>query len=236
MASIHQLYGDYLGYRWRLGLCAWLASHFALIKALYNLDMEKHISDSLEPDSITPGDNPDELFDLVDLDDRVIGTVRRGDAHGNPALVHRSVQALVFSSDGRLLLQRRSQRKDLFPGYYSASASGHVAAGEDYAAAAERELGEELGISAPLSLLDKVIVRTEPETEITEIFATHSDGPYTFHPTETDGGVLLSLAEVRRGRSDGSLAMTPALLAALDALERQLALPSEQRVEPLRAL
>ncbi len=173
---------------------------------------------------------------MVDLDDRVIGTVRRGDAHRNPALVHRSVQILVFSGDGRLLLQRRSQRKDLFPGYYSASASGHVMAGEEYFSTAERELLEELGVSAPLSLLDKVVVRTEPETEITEIFATRSDGPFVFHPTETDGGVLLSLAEVRRGRAEGTLAMTPALLAALDALERQLALPPRSRAEPLRAL
>lgn len=198
--------------------------------------MEKPISDPGEQDPSTSSDNPDELFDLVDLDDRVIGTVRRGDAHRNPALVHRSVQVLVFSSDGRLLLQRRSQRKDLFPGYYCASASGHVAAGEDYESTAERELEEELGIAASLSLLEKVLVRTEPETEITEIFATCNDGPYIFHPTETDGGILLSIDQVRLGRSDGTLAMTPALRAALDALERQLALPSDSRPAPLRSL
>ncbi|HEV8194034.1 MAG TPA: NUDIX domain-containing protein [Ktedonobacterales bacterium] len=183
-----------------------------------------------------PSDNPDELFDLVDLDDRVIGTVRRGDAHRNPALVHRSVQVLVFSSDGRLLLQRRSRRKDLFPGYYCASASGHVGAGEYYTGTAERELQEELGIAAPLSLLGKAVVRTEPETEITEIFATSSDGPYTFHPTETDGGILLPLSQVRLGRANRTLAMTPALLAALDVLEIQLALPSSSRPAPLHSL
>ncbi len=198
--------------------------------------MEKPIAEPGEQDPSTSSDNPDELFDLVDLDDRVIGIVRRGDAHRNPALVHRSVQVLVFSSDGRLLLQRRSQRKDLFPGYYCASASGHVAAGEDYESTAERELVEELGIAASLSLLDKVLVRTEPETEITEIFAACNDGPYIFHPTETEGGILLSIDQVRLGRSDETLAMTPALLAALDALEHQLALPSDSRPAPLRSL
>jgi isopentenyl-diphosphate Delta-isomerase len=198
--------------------------------------MEKRTSDPLEEDLAGASDNPDELFDLVDLDDRVLGTVRRGAAHGNPALVHRSVQVLVFSGDGRLLLQRRSQRKDLFPGYYCASASGHVAAGEEYEGTAERELEEELGIAAPLSLLGKVVVSTKPETEITEIFATRSDGPYAFHPTETDGGVLLPLSQVRLGRANGTLAMTPALLAALDVLESQLALPPDSLPAPLRSL
>jgi isopentenyldiphosphate isomerase len=79
------------------------------------------------------GDDPDEVFDLVDERDHVIGRVRRGDAHHNPDLIHRSVQVLVFDRLGRLLLQRRSQTKDLFPGYYCASASGHVTAGDEYA-------------------------------------------------------------------------------------------------------
>src|SRR6185312_17340618 len=88
-------------------------------------------------------DDPDELFDLVDEGDRVVGQVRRGEAHRNPAFIHRSVQILVLASDGRLLLQRRSAKKDLFPGYYCASASGHVASGDDYLTTAERELAEE---------------------------------------------------------------------------------------------
>ena len=60
-------------------------------------------------------DDPDELFDLVDESDRVVGQVRRGEAHRNPAFIHRSVQILIFASDGRLLLQRRSTKKDLVP-------------------------------------------------------------------------------------------------------------------------
>ncbi len=165
-------------------------------------------------------DNPDELFDLVDLNDRVIGQVRRGDAHRNPDLIHRSVQILVFASDGRLLLQRRSAGKDLFPGFYCASASGHVASGEDYAATAERELAEELGISTPLTFIGKALIRSEPETEITALYVANSDGPYRFHPAETDGGTLFRLSEVWSGIERGALSVTPALRVALEALER----------------
>ncbi len=169
-----------------------------------------------EPDQIL--DDPDEIFDLVDLDDHVIGKVRRGEAHRNPALIHRSVQVLVFTHERHLLLQRRSARKDLFPGYYCASASGHVASGEEYATTAERELAEELGISAPLTYISKALVRSEPETELTALYATVSDGPYQFHPTETDGGRLFAVNDVRDGIIRGDLPVTPALRVAMEEL------------------
>jgi isopentenyldiphosphate isomerase len=163
-------------------------------------------------------DDPNEIFDLVDLDDQVIGRVLRGEAHRNPALIHRSVQVLVFTHDGRLLLQRRSASKDLFPGYYCASASGHVASGEDYATTAERELAEELGISAPLTYISKALVRSEPETELTALFATVSDGPYRFHPTETEGGKLFAVDDVWGGVVRGDLLVTPVLHVAMEEL------------------
>lgn len=167
-------------------------------------------------------DNPKEVFDLVDSDDRVIGQVLRGEAHRNPALIHRSVQILVFTSDGRLLLQRRSMSKDLFPGYFCASASGHVATGEDYTVTAERELIEELGVSASLTFIGKALIQSEPETEITALYVAHSDGPFHFHPTETAGGLLLTMGEVHSSRVNGTLPMTPALLAGLDELLRHI--------------
>lgn len=165
----------------------------------------------------TSMDDPNELFDLVDLDDRVIGQVRRGEAHRNPALIHRSVQVLVFSHDGRVLLQKRSAAKDLFPNYWCASASGHVASGEDYLTTARRELAEELGVVADLTFVAKTLVRTAPETEQTAVFVAHSDGPFTFHPTETSGGRFFTLGELRNGRASNELPLTPAALAALDA-------------------
>lgn len=165
-------------------------------------------------------DDPDEVFDLVDANDQVIGRVRRGAAHQDPTLVHRSVQILIFTSSGQLLLQRRSASKDLFPGCYCASASGHVASGEDYDSTAKRELAEELGITAPLTRLRKALIRSEQETEFTTLYAALSDGPYQFHPTETDGGELFAMAEVNDWMRSGTLPMTPALRVALVELQR----------------
>ena len=170
-------------------------------------------------------DDPDEVFDLVDLDDRVIGQVRRGDAHRNPTFIHRSVQILVFAHDRRVLLQRRSAAKDLFPGYFCASASGHVASGEGYEMTARRELAEELGIATPLTFIGKALIRSEPETEMTALFLARSDGPFHFHPTETDGGMFVALNDLwndANGVVTDVVAMTPALRVAIEELMRQV--------------
>lgn len=175
-------------------------------------------------------DNADEVFDLIDAEDRVIGQVRRGDAHRDPALLHRSVQVLVFGSDDRLVLQHRSRHKDLFPGYYCASASGHVASGEDYATTAAREVREELGVALPLRYLGKTLISSPMESEMTALFTARSDGPFTWHTVETDGGIWVTLDEVRGHQTARTLPMTPALLAALTTLDERL------REQPLTAL
>ncbi len=166
-------------------------------------------------------DNPDELFDLVNEHDEVIGTVRRGDAHRDPSQLHRSVQILVVTSAGCIVLQRRSMAKDLFPGYYCASASGHVISGDDYLRTAHRELREELGIRAELTSLGTALVRSPQETEWTALYLAHSDGPFAFDPVETAGGELMPWDELRARRD--TLPMTPALLVAIETVERLLA-------------
>jgi 8-oxo-dGTP pyrophosphatase MutT (NUDIX family) len=56
------------------------------------------------------------------------------------------VSIAVLGSDGRLLVHRRSEDKDIWPGLWDICVGGIVTSGETYEAAAERELAEELGI------------------------------------------------------------------------------------------
>lgn len=168
----------------------------------------------------TSTDDPGEVFDLVDRDDRLIGRVRRGEAHGNPALAHRSVQVLLFDGAGRVLLQRRSRTKDLYPGVYCASASGHVRAGDDYAVTAARELREELGVSVPLRFVERQLIASPVETEMTALYFGRCDGPFAFHPGETDGGRFFTLAEIAALRSREELPLTPSVESALATVER----------------
>ena len=130
----------------------------------------------------------DELFELVDKDDRVIGTALRSECHGDPALIHRTAHVIVFSSNRELLLQKRTVTKDIQPGKWDTAVGGHLVPGEDYKHAARRELGEELGISADLTLdfLFHHRIRNEIESENTAVFFTVYDGPFSPDPGEID--------------------------------------------------
>ena len=87
----------------------------------------------------------DEFFDVVDGRDTVVGRAARREVHAR-GLLHRAVHILVFDGAGRVFLQKRSMKKDIAPGLWDSSCSGHVDAGENYDAAAVRELAEELGL------------------------------------------------------------------------------------------
>jgi isopentenyl-diphosphate delta-isomerase len=59
---------------------------------------------------------------------------------------HRAAHVWIVTPDGRLLLQRRSLRKENYPGLWDVSAAGHLSAGESAREAAVRETFEELGL------------------------------------------------------------------------------------------
>ena len=93
----------------------------------------------------------EEIFDVVNSLDEVIGTASRAAVHAKQ-LRHRSAHILVFNSSGELYLQKRSLNKDTSPGLWDTSAAGHVGNGESYRDAAGRELHEELGLPLETTL------------------------------------------------------------------------------------
>jgi len=135
--------------------------------------------------------NPDELFDVVDVADRVISQSIRREVHARK-LLHRAVHVMVHDANGRLFLQRRSLSKDTFPGCWDSSCSGHVDAGENYVIAARRELGEELGwhdVSLPLRPLLKLDACPETGYEFIQMFMMGPlSGPFDLHPEEITEG------------------------------------------------
>ena len=50
----------------------------------------------------------DELLDLVNEKDVVIGTVLKSEAHKDPTKIHRQVDLVIFNDKGEVLLQQRS--------------------------------------------------------------------------------------------------------------------------------
>ncbi|MEU5028737.1 NUDIX hydrolase [Streptomyces milbemycinicus] len=88
----------------------------------------------------------DELLDIVDERDRVVGQARRADAMAR-RLRHRTVFVLTRDGADRIFVHRRTATKLVFPSLYDMFVGGVVGAGESYDTAALREAEEELGVS-----------------------------------------------------------------------------------------
>ncbi len=133
------------------------------------------------------GQNKDEIFDIVDDCDNVIGSAPRSKIHAEK-LRHRSVHAIVFDKSGKkILMQKRSFWKDSHPGAYTTSCSGHVDSTEDYDKALIRETYEELGIITEISDFKK-IGKIEPSKstgqEFTFVYTLVCEGPFKFPENE----------------------------------------------------
>lgn len=148
---------------------------------------------------LSQAQHPDELFAVVDENDRVIGSAPRAEVHARN-LLHRATHVMVHDAAGRLFLQRRSLAKDTFPGCWDSSCSGHLDVGEDYPEAARRELGEEIGwrdTSQPLRPLLKLAASPETGHEFIQIFILGPvAGPFELHPAEISEGRWFTPEEI----------------------------------------
>lgn len=129
----------------------------------------------------------EELFPLVDQEGHVVGSATRRECHSGSMLLHPVVHLHVFSPDGALLLQKRSDDKDIQPGRWDTSVGGHVDFGETIAEALHREASEELGLSdfEPKPLTPYVF-QSAVERELVNPFiaVVSRDYPFKFQPEE----------------------------------------------------
>jgi isopentenyldiphosphate isomerase len=147
----------------------------------------------------TIAQDPNELFDIVDLYGQPTGvTKRRADIHRDGDW-HRAIHVWIYGQDtdgAFVLLQRRGLEKDTWPGRLDTPAAGHLAAGET-PADAFREIEEELGIAPDPALLmhagTRVIASEEPDgvldRELEEVYLLRDDRPlasYRPNPAEVD--------------------------------------------------
>src|SRR5262245_54174222 len=131
----------------------------------------------------------EEIFDVVDDRDSVIGQAPRSEVHRRK-LHHRAVHVLVFNSRGDVFLQKRSMAKDCFPGAWDSSASGHLDRGESYDACAVRELREELGVQFSLApqRLFKIDACAQTGWEFVWVYRCEHEGPFALNLQEIERG------------------------------------------------
>ncbi|MFD7913547.1 NUDIX hydrolase [Streptomyces sp. NPDC059752] len=101
----------------------------------------------------------EEMVERVDEQDQVLAVVGRGDAVRRGWL-HRIAVTVCRDREGRILVHRRSEHVDRFPGHYEVGSGGAVAPSESYEEAASSELAEELGVRAPVRFLVKFLNRS----------------------------------------------------------------------------
>ncbi|MCP5516388.1 MAG: NUDIX domain-containing protein [Verrucomicrobiales bacterium] len=160
----------------------------------------------------------DEIFEIVNERDEVIGQAPRREVHRR-GLRHRAVHVLVFNRAGELFLQKRSMLKDCFPGTWDSSASGHLAVGETYDACALREVVEELGwhMESPRRLF-KVDACEATGQEFVWVYRVEGEGPFTLQPEEISDGGWFGRAAIDQWLADRPQEFAPAFRLIWDRL------------------
>ena len=163
-----------------------------------------------------------ELFDVIDSKGNPTGQiVSREKAHAE-GIPHRTAHIwIIRKKEGRvqILLQKRSQNKDSFPGCYDTSSAGHIPAGVDFEDSALRELREELGLTADCSELnDCGLIRIQSESffhgapfkddQVSKVFYIWKDvepEAMKLQVSEVSGVIWMPLDECRRRVRDNSM-------------------------------
>ncbi len=142
---------------------------------------------------IDPGDT---LVDIVDEDDQVVDVVTRREMRARN-LRHRSVGIAVLDHEGRVLVHRRADTKDVWPGRWDMAVGGVVDAGEGWEEAAARELAEEVGSRAPITEIGRGRYEDDDVRAIGRMYVARDDGPFEFADGEVVEAFFVTVAELR---------------------------------------
>ena len=133
-----------------------------------------------------------EFIDIVDDQNQVIGKTTQKEIYEKKHN-HRIVHILVINPKTKeIYFQKRSEKKDFLPGYYSTSAGGHVQSGETYEEAAKRELKEEIGLSIPLQKVTELQFVSDSHKRFIELFITFAEEGFNFTDGEVASGEFIS--------------------------------------------
>lgn len=161
----------------------------------------------------------DEILDIVDENDRVVGQCPRGEVYAR-GLRHRCVFIQARDAEGRIFVHRRTPTKLVFPSLHDMFVGGVVGAGESYDTAALREAEEELGVSGlprPRHLFTFLYDDGAGRTWWSAVYDVRCELPVRPQVEEVAWHDFLSEAEVERRLTDWE--WVPDGLAAYERLK-----------------
>lgn len=126
---------------------------------------------------------------VVNRQDQILGSKEKNACHSLKGILHRGFSVFVFNKKGEVLLQKRSRKKKLWPGFWSNTCCSHPKPGESYLQAGEKRLKEELGFACKLKHLDKFYYRAVykdigSENEVCAVLVGKHDGKVKPNPKE----------------------------------------------------
>lgn len=136
-----------------------------------------------------------QLVEVVALDGTVERVVTRAEMRAG-RLRHRCTYVLVVDRDERLIVHQRAPWKDVWPGRWDVAFGGVVGVGEEWGAAAQRELAEEAGIEAGLQALGDGAYDDADVSVLGRVYLARHDGPFTFPDGEVVASDRVPLDEV----------------------------------------
>ncbi|MBI2583103.1 MAG: NUDIX domain-containing protein [Candidatus Aenigmarchaeota archaeon] len=157
----------------------------------------------------------DELLDIVDGKNVVIGQEKRDVAHSK-GLFHRAVNIFIFNPEGKIFLQKRSANKDVCPSTWDLSASETLKSGEDHHQAAMRGVQEELGIKPRLIKIRGIHLQKNEyfngrirDYEFVELYKAVHEGKINLDKDEIAEGRFFDAEEIKRTLKDNKNKFTP---------------------------
>lgn len=137
----------------------------------------------------------DEIVQIVDRHNRKTDHQPRARMRAE-GLIHRASYVLVFNDRNEFFLQKRTETKDIYPGFWDVAAGGVVLAEESYEDSAVRELAEELGVrDVPLHFLFDHYYQAGNNRVWGRVFSCRHNGPFVLQASEVAGGKFISVAE-----------------------------------------
>ncbi len=113
-----------------------------------------------------------EYLDVVNEENEVIDKKPRKVVH-EKGLPHRTVMFFVRSHDDKILVTKRSENKEFFPGYWSIVLGGHVASGDTYEETVSKEMKEEINTLGEFKKLGEFVKDIDEETEYVNLYEVH---------------------------------------------------------------
>jgi len=162
----------------------------------------------------------EETLMLVDENDNEIGRGTRENCHTGKGKMHRALVVFLFNKRKMLLIQQRSQKKQLWPGTWDCTVATHVYPNETYESAAQRALKQELGISATakrlLAFTYFAPFNNHAENEYCTLLVGEYEGKVNPNPKEVSNSSYASLPALREKIAKEPEKYTPWFKIALE--------------------